>query len=669
MKKITLIAFVLSGMLTLIPPAPAIFSDSGTPTPRTSQTNALVFLPLVKQSGVPVSPTHVTSLSAPSSVNQYAKYEIVMNLSRTFPPDSFKPYYPYSDDPEGITIDAYFIIPSARTIVLPAFYYQDYLRSGSPVPTMTATNHFSWRVRFTPTEVGTYQYYIVIQDRSGLSRYPASGTLTFNTVAFNSRGFVRVSPRNSRFLEFDNGQSFIPIASGRQWFGGQGRSLEYEKAFAQFGANGINLTRVWTQNDGYALTVEGPFDAYAYPDNYNPVDRRMNINTLPKGTQINQRGARELDYIVESAQANGVYLVLSSHGDAYWIWECSVYDEPWNQCRVQPDDPRHLAQWKRNFRYQVARWGYSTAILVWEHWNELGHIVPGSAWWNFYQAYVAYQRATDPYRHLITTSQNSQAYSPAFWSSPLADLGMYHDYADFRSATYTNLSKDEAALVYLFASCLGTNGNSCGLGLGDGTTWQGPPKPFIWGEFDADVETFARVRSGEGRFRLLHNSTWAGLFSPIGTSPIDWYWDREDAATTTARYADRKLTAQFFRDVDYAGQHFSYLMTSADKPQNYNGPLVVTSDARARVYAMRGNTMVLAWVQNREYTWYNAPALPSTFTTTITIPGVTGNYAVWLYDPQTGKMTGLGTLVANGSLTVQIPLVQKDIAIKAVQQK
>jgi hypothetical protein len=325
---------------------------------------------------------------------------------------------------------------------------------------------------------------------------------------------------------------------------------------------------------------------------------------------------------------------------------------------------------EKNFRYQVARWGYSTAVLAWEHWNEHGHILQGSALWNFYVNYVNYQRQTDPYKHLITTSQGSQAYSPALWSQ-LFDIGNYHDYM-MASRYPSSLTNDEANFVYRFAWCIGGNGLCSGLGVGDGSQWSGAKKPFVFGEIDVGTSVWNEVnpkaQSGEGRLRFLHNSVWAGLFSPIGTSPLDWYWDQEDAATTAARYADRKITAQFFSNVDYAGQNFVYLMTNADKPQNYSGAVVTASDSRARVYAMRGNSMVLAWVQNREYTWYNSPTTPSTFSVTVTIPGVSGNYSVSLFNPHTGTSTSLGTIAANGSLSVAISNLQKDMAIKAIKQ-
>ena len=369
---------------------------------------------------------------------------------------------PYGVD--GISIDALITSPSGRKIILPAFYYQDFVRSISGgvermTPTRCATvgKSVSLQMKLAP-----YTYTIRIQDRSGVW---TSQPYSFKSTPSNSEGFVRVSPRDNRFLEFDSGVSFIPISAGAQWWSGDGRSFDYETTFRQFNQHNINFVRIWDQNDGFALTVEGHFDAYQFPDDFRPTDNaekyadpKYAVENLAKGTQMNQRGNYEEDRIIEAAEQNGIYVQLASHGDAYWIWDASVYEVP-DGTGSSAGDWRHINYWKRNFRYRVARWGYSTAVLAWEHWNELGHVQPGSDWYSFYQTYAGYQHETDPYHHLRTTSQNSQAYSPGFWSSPAMDVVNYHDYLDERYQGWV-FDGDSAAMVYRFAQCLRNHASS-----------------------------------------------------------------------------------------------------------------------------------------------------------------------------------------------------------------
>ncbi len=634
------------------------------------------------------TPTITAFAANNTQIPKYQKLELTFQISKTFAADSLLPYYYYdpTDTPaadpgrtspygvDGTSIDAHFVAPSRHELIVPAFYYQDYVRSGSSYETMTPTNSYAWKIRFAPEEIGVYNYYLTIQDKEGTGRYPLTGTLTFTSIASASKGFIKVSSIDPRFLVFSNGQSFIPIASGRQWWACCGtRSLNYETTFASFGQNGINLTRIWDQNDAYGLTVEGHFDAYTYPDDYNPIDRGITIDTLPKGTQMNQRGNYEEDKIIEAGEKNGVYIQLCSHGDPYWLWDASVYTETWNHNPVLFNDPHHLNYWKRNFRYRVARWGYSTAILAWETWNEHGHILAGTDVYNFYQVYGQYQQTVDPYHHLRTTSQGSQSFSPGFWSSSAVDLANYHDY--LMSSRYSaDLANDEANFVSRFAWCLGTKGTLCtGLGVGDGSTWQGSTKPWVWGEFDVGTTVWNQVnpnaQSGESRLRFLHNSTWAGLFTPLGTSPLDWYWDQEDAATTTARYADRKIVSNFFAPIDYAGGKFTYLMTASDAPTGYIGETIATTNAKTRVYGMRRSDKNAAylWVQHRDHTWFNAPATPMPITSNVTLNGLdngmTYNLNVW--NTHTGAIIASTTKTpSSGAIILTISNLVDDVAVK-----
>lgn len=630
-------------------------------------------------------------IPGPSSVGRYEKYEATFSISRTFPempdfayPDRYEqafqamlPYYYYdpADTPardpnrrspygvDGISIDALITAPSGRRISLPAFYYQDFTRSrrgGAEV--LSPTGKPAWKIRFAPDELGTYTYSLRIQDRFGRWQSP---THTFRSVPSDSPGFIRVSPRDNRFLEYSSGASFIPISAGQQWWAGSGKSYDYEAAFQQFGQHGVNFTRIWDQNDGFALTVEGRFDATRYPDDFRPTDNAEKYNdpkykteNLAKGTQMNQRGNFQQDKIIEAAEKNGVSIQLSSHGDAYWIWDASVYEHP-DGSGIEPGDPRHLDYWKRNFRYRVARWGYSTAILAWEHWNELGHVLPDSAWYNFYQAYAPYQRATDPYRHLLTTSQNSQAYSPGLWSSPAMDVVSYHDYLDERYAGQP-FAGDNAEMVYRFAQCLRHHASvDCGLGLGDGSRWTGADKPILWTEWD--------YYPGGGFNRIAdHNAMWAGLFSPIGMTPTDWYFNEKPYAA--AKLDLLKVASDFFADVDYAGERFAYAATADVRIAGIPTGHIEASSGGMRVLGMRNaaRNRAYLWAQNKQYTVAGS-ANPAPVAGSVTLTQMrNGMYRLEYWDTTSGAVTTASVAVTGDRLTLPIAGLAQSVAIKAI---
>ncbi|RJR29087.1 DUF5060 domain-containing protein [Candidatus Microgenomates bacterium] len=607
-----------------------------------------------------------------TNVGRYEKFELTFQISRKFDANSFLPYYYYdaADTPsrfpgrtspygvDGITIEAHFIAPSGQEKTVPAFYFQDYNRAGDK---MTPTNNYSWKVRFAPEQLGQYRYYLTLQDKDGTTRHPSTGYLTMNVNKSDSKGFVRQSSRDPRFLEFSNGQSFIPNSSGLQWWRNGKRTTYYEEAFQNFKNSNVNFFRLWDQNDSYGLTVEGHFDAYEFPDDFKPTDTGVDIASLPKGTQMNQRGNYEEDIIINSAEQNGVYMVVSSHGDPYWIWDASVYNENWNQNPVTFDNQQHIDYWKRNFRYRVARWGYSPAVVAWELWNEHGNVSSTSSAYRFYQTYGAYQLQTDPYRHLRTTSQGSQAWSPALWGSNAFDYASYHDYMMI-SRYSADLTYDAGNFVYRFAQCIRKDNTSgCGLGLSDTSQWDGGAKPIFWGELDTGTTQWNQANPAQ---RATHDMRWAGLFSPIGMSPIDWYYDVQTASFLSEKLADARIAGEFFKDIDYAGARFAYESTSDVR---ISSSQISTSNNKIRVLGMKSQDKKQAyvWAQNKDNARWDTSIVNPSISGNFTLTGMmTGKYNIEYWDTKTGSVTKSSASSNGGNLVIPVSNISRDIAIK-----
>jgi hypothetical protein len=762
-----------------------------------------------------------------ASVGRSQKLEWRFDLSKSYPNPDY--YYDPNDTPavnpptmtwfgvDGITVNLNVVSPSGRAFIVPGFYFIDYLRlrdNSIGLEVLGRAAKGRWTVRFTPSEIGTYQYYFTAQDKEGTGRYPTSGSLSFTVTASSTKGFVRASTKDSRFLAYDDGSSFVPIGGGRQWWTNNAlRSYDYEAAFTTFKANGINLTRMWDQidfglaiegasqpvwvaegtvygaargvevatgnvrsglrsarptpgqgwhqrlaiseptrvhrltvwlrtdslsggqaivnvrtgtsfnagtliaqlspvsgstpwtmytttltpgasivtlnilqsggtgtmlvddvafgpTDGsgnivYNIVSDGDFERHFFKD--NPGNDPNGNPSLPRpiGSYMNQWAGYEMDKIVESAEANGVKLQVCSCSGPWFTWPKNIaetVDADWA-------NPWVLRSWQRNFRYRVARWGYSPAILAWELFNEMGHIPPNSNIYSFFQSYGAYQRATDPYAHIRTTSQNSQGYSPGMWSSSAMDLANTHWYLD---GHLTNLDPDESLTLARFAWCLtdtrGTSSPYCnGLGLGDGSTWTGPPKPWIWGEIGVGLDG-SQGNTGEAGSRFLHNMTWAGLFTPLGTVPLEWWWYREDATATAAKLTARKSASAFFSGVDYHGGNFTFLMTPGDGPPGYTGETVTVSDSRARVYAMKRSDRLAAylWVQQRDNVWSKAATTPATISPVVTVSNMpSGTYNVQVWNTRTGAITAQFTRTpSGGAISFAVDNLNRDVAVK-----
>ncbi len=149
----------------------------------------------------------------------------------------------------GVSVDVLFSPDNWGTVITqPAFLYQPFtitLRSNRDH--LVPAGPPRWAVRFAPQRAGAWQFRIRVQDAGGVSVYPPAGALTF-TVSGQSanphirRGFLRVSPTDSRYFEFQNGAPFVGVG----YNGGFASSAaEVEQRMALYEEYGMNFFRVW----------------------------------------------------------------------------------------------------------------------------------------------------------------------------------------------------------------------------------------------------------------------------------------------------------------------------------------------------------------------------------------------------------------------------------------
>jgi len=180
--------------------------------------SALFFCLLVKVWGQPqiINPTF------PSSVGLFDLLEISFEMGSTYS----NPY-----DPNVIDIVAMFIAPDNTTYKVNAFYYEGYSfykQDGyeHAVVDTSTNNGLSWKVRFTPTQTGTWRFRIKANDAFGSTTMPNTEIRNYTftcTAVNNANGFI--SKANSRYLKRDivkNGQrqfhSFFPIGPNIAWY-------------------------------------------------------------------------------------------------------------------------------------------------------------------------------------------------------------------------------------------------------------------------------------------------------------------------------------------------------------------------------------------------------------------------------------------------------------------
>lgn len=284
------------------------------------------------------------------------------------------------------------IAPSGKTLRLPAFYV-----GGTDFAVRArATEAGEYRLGPVTEKIGTAETVFAVELVSADTlRVAAPQTMPQVGLDAGDR---------SRLVLAGSGVTYAPIGANLAW-PSEGRGEFYEQVLPQFAAEKLNWARVW-------MTHWAGLNLDWLPQNYGD---------SPPAGRLDLRVAQEWDRIVAAAERTGVYLqiVLQHHGQVSSRVNSNWALNPWNAANPhgflrEPKDfftsPAAQAFTKQKYRYIVARWGYSPAVLAWELFNEvhwvdpinLGHDESTVAQWHARMA--DYLRSVDVYGHLVTTS-------------------------------------------------------------------------------------------------------------------------------------------------------------------------------------------------------------------------------------------------------------------------
>jgi hypothetical protein len=643
-------------------------------------------------------------------------------------------------DPCEVELNVLITSPGGQTLVLPAFFGQDYERQDIPQGGRTTAWYYprgtgSWRARFAPMETGVYVARASLRDRQG---EVSSAPVTFACVASANKGFLRAGTKDPRFLEFTEGQPFFVLGQNVA-FVGEGQyvtPIKAEQIFGKLAANGANFVRLWTCCQDWALAVEAQKSAWsrswAKGSNVVPLPGREGDPNVPKCIQIkadttvspshpvglrpktryvftgklkaqdsqtlrlrignntwqvpassewqafreefvtgeNERwlgrvalspaepgtiwlnalslkeaaGGAELfweadvnrpvlgyynpldcfmlDQLVESAEHNGIYLMV-----------CAITRDLYMNRLSKPDSPEYraaTADAKKFMRHAVARWGYSTSVAAWEYWNEMD---PGKPTDRFYAEVGNYLAQIDLYHHLRTTS--TWAPSARDCKHPQLDIAQTHHYMRPDDDDF----KDEVESIVRQTRFLRENA---------------PAKPALIGEFGlADAKWGLSNYMKQDRDGIhFHNSLWASAFAGSSGAAMFWWWDTLDPQD--------------------AYRHYKPLTTflAGFTPAGLQATTATSSHPLVRLLGYQANDRVYLWLVHRQATWWNLvvekrPPEPID-AATITVDGLDPHsYVVIWWDTQEGEAISRQTVTPDqGRLQLQVPPFTRDIAGK-----
>lgn len=396
-------------------------------------------------------------------------------------------------DPDLVRVDVEFTAPSGTSMVVPAFWYQDFERRlTNGRETLQTTGPAEWRARFTPQEPGLFTIALTIRTNGVLQGGPVTANFNVATASSAGRntGNVRIA-QGTQYFETSDGRPLKLIGHNVCWHHQRG-TYDYDEWFNGLRVAGENFARLWMWPHAFGLEADK--------------DSR---------TRYRLDRAWQLDYVFDLAERSGIYLLLcldyhgmflvepdSWGGNNYWP------SHPYNVTNGGPclnqngfftNTTAHVLYQKR-LRYLVARYGYSPNLLAWEFFNEIdnaySYLKPAdvASWHGIMGRWL---KANDPFGHLVTTSLTGSSDRPEIWSVPELDFAAYHSYNEASPASRM------AAVAQSFLSRY--------------------RKPMMIGEFGVDWRGWQRET--DPHLRGFRQALWGGALGGSVGSSMSWWWE------------------------------------------------------------------------------------------------------------------------------------------------
>lgn len=194
----------------------------------------------------------IVGVTAPVRIGKYEKFEITFeirnsaarNFQLPFDPDPPGGVDPRQELHRGISVDAEFTPDNWKTVYRqPGFYYHYYQesRDSAAHEWRYPTGRAAWKVRFSANRTGTWHYRIRATDAGGAG---VSGMYSLTVQASSRKGFLKVSKRDPRYFEFDDGSLFL--GPGINAGGSVTDPIKHlETDFSELQKNRIQLVRRW----------------------------------------------------------------------------------------------------------------------------------------------------------------------------------------------------------------------------------------------------------------------------------------------------------------------------------------------------------------------------------------------------------------------------------------
>lgn len=428
----------------------------------------ILFLQLITAKMTIAAPNLTIISTNAQQVGLYEKFEVLIGLENA---GYTNPY-----DPAQVDVRAVFTAPSGKNWEIFAFY-DHYL------------NRNRWKVRFAPNETGTWNYYLKATAITGTAQ---TSSASFTATASSHAGWIHVAQINPHYLIHDNGTSYYGVGVYSPWGNSVARLNQMEKY-------NFNMFGIWNIMYGGLVGDAGIIEEVL--------------------GRYNQEKCGRIDSLITLSEERGLLIMF-----AIWphdLFSNTVWAHQWHQnpyrliCDVEDiySDETAWEYQEKQYRYLIARFGYSRAWGIWEIINEANGT---DAWQAGRGAEVAqwvgkvhqYFQEYDPYDHPTTASLSGGQYWPDGYRN--VDMPNVHLYEKDWAMHYPGNSMRSSLWIYYDLSR---------------RFWQDFDSPALFGEAGYTA-TYGGYEPGSDEYTTLyHNSLWASWAGGISITPVWWSFE------------------------------------------------------------------------------------------------------------------------------------------------
>ena len=418
--------------------------------------------------------------------------------------------------------------------------------------------------------------------------------------------FVRVSPRDSRYFELDNGKPYIPI--GMNLIAPPKNDMAVmDEWFGKLAAQGGNYVRIW---------LGSPY---------------FDVEHARSGVYDEEK-AQRIDQLLVLARKHGIRVKLCIDsfrhlGEGTQVWASKPLHHVKNGGAAQTmaewvASPVCRQRYKAKYDFFAKRYGSDPIIFGWELWNEMNAVMGGDVrGWTAEMLPELHSRFPKNLCMQSLGSFDSDRARKIYEDVnrlTANDVAQVHRYLDLGAQLEICRGPVDLLAVDAVRELLAFDVKKPVLLAESGGVEPNHSGPF---------KLYGKDRDG----LLLHDVLFAPFFAGAAGPGHIWHWDSYVAKNDLWPHVGR--FARAVADIDPPAEAF--------EAQQIAHP-------RLRLYVLRGRRTVLVWCRDTQVTWQTALAedrAPETLrgvTLTLPLPSEGGSaFSVSSYDPWTGQQTAL----------------------------